>query len=75
MGGTISVSVQIEYAMFNLQKPLGSANHRSDQSEVHPPSTIRAVPVMYAEASEAKKTTAPLRSSWSSMRPMGQRLV
>ena len=44
------------------------------QRLVQPPSTIRFSPVTYAEASEARNTTAPWMSSLPSMRPSGTRL-
>jgi len=42
---------------------------------IHPPSTMRFEPVMYREASEARKTTAPLNSSASAILPIGMRAV
>ena len=45
------------------------------QIVVNPPSTSRLWPVTYADASEARNTTAPLRSSLSIMRPIGTRLL
>src|SRR5262245_31351619 len=38
---------------------------------VHPPSTNNALPVTYAEASEARKTAAPAISCKSPQRPIG----
>ena len=40
-----------------------------NQSAVQPPSTTRLVPVTSAEASEARNSTAPIRSSTRPIRP------
>ena len=38
---------------------------------VYPPSTLRSAPVTYADASDSKKVTGPIRSAGAPMRPWG----
>ena len=62
-----------------IRPQFGDAVVEKDEAGFHhavrPPSTIRFAPVMYDEASDTRKSTAPLYSSTFAMRPSGIRDV
>ncbi len=52
-----------------MLNPREMESHMTVHVTVYPPSTLRSAPVTYADASDSKKVTGPIRSTGAPMRP------